>query len=273
MLCTGADFYSTPQLSADGRLAWTQWDHPNMPWDSTTIMIATLAGRSLVDSQCRGRRARRVGRTPALAPGGELIFASDRTNWWNLYAWRDGETRALHETAAEFCGPQWVFGQTPYAVIDDDHLLCTLNRGTVLSVAVLSVITGELEPVTEPGVGASALAAGGGTAAAVLSYPDRPGSLAILDLDRRSWQEIRRVAPSHHARGCSLAGATGQLAERARPRPRLVLSPGQPGVHRTRRDAATADHPLARRPDRRAASPTSRSATSSGPPVATRSWT
>jgi hypothetical protein len=61
---------------------------------------------------------------------------------------------------------------------------------------VLSVITGELEPVTEPGVGASALAVGGGTAAAVLSYPDRPGSLATLDLDRRSWVEVRQVAPT-----------------------------------------------------------------------------
>jgi dipeptidyl aminopeptidase/acylaminoacyl peptidase len=65
-----------------------------------------------------------------------------------------------------------------------------------LSIAVLSVITGELEPVTEPGVGASALAVGGVTAAAVLSYPGRPGSLATLDLDRRSWTEIRQVAPA-----------------------------------------------------------------------------
>jgi len=196
VLCTGADFYSTPQLSADGRLAWTQWDHPNMPWDSTTIMIGTLAGRSVIDSRVVAGGPGESAVQPRWLRDGELIFASDRTNWWNLYAWRNGETRALHETAAEFCLPQWMFGQTPYAVIDDDHLLVTLNRGNVLSAGVLSLITGELEPVTEPGVGASALAVSGGTAATVLSYPDRPGSLAIFDLDRRTWVEVRQVAPT-----------------------------------------------------------------------------
>ena len=34
VLCSRADFYSTPELSPSGRLAWTQWDHPNMPWDA-----------------------------------------------------------------------------------------------------------------------------------------------------------------------------------------------------------------------------------------------
>jgi dipeptidyl aminopeptidase/acylaminoacyl peptidase len=196
VLCTGADFYSTPQLSADGRLAWTQWDHPNMPWDATTIMIGTLAERTVIDSRVVAGGPGESALHPRWLSDGELIFVSDRTNWWNLYAWRNGESRALHESTAEFCWPQWMFGQNPYAVIDDDHLLCTINRGTVLSVGVLSLITGELEPVTKPGVGANALAVGGGTAAAVLSYPDRPGSLATLDLDRRSWVVVRHVAPA-----------------------------------------------------------------------------
>ena len=36
----------------------------------------------------------------AVAPrwlGEELIFVSDRTDWWNLYLWSDGSIRALHE--------------------------------------------------------------------------------------------------------------------------------------------------------------------------------
>ena len=51
VLCAGADFYSTPELSASGRLAWTQWNHPNMPWDSTTIMVGSLSGTTVVGSQ------------------------------------------------------------------------------------------------------------------------------------------------------------------------------------------------------------------------------
>src|SRR5512133_1135354 len=51
VLCSGADFYSTPEISASGRLAWTQWNHPNMPWVSTTIMVGKLSGSAITDSQ------------------------------------------------------------------------------------------------------------------------------------------------------------------------------------------------------------------------------
>ena len=43
VLVSGADFYSDPQLSADCELAWTQWDHPAMPWDATLIQRGVLS--------------------------------------------------------------------------------------------------------------------------------------------------------------------------------------------------------------------------------------
>jgi dipeptidyl aminopeptidase/acylaminoacyl peptidase len=214
VLCAGADFYSTPQLSGDGRLAWTQWDHPNMPWDSTTIMIGTLADRSVVDSGAVAGGTDESAVHPRWLPGGELIFVSDRRNWWNIYAWRNGETRALCQADAEFCLPQWMFGHSPYAVIDGDHLLCMINEGNVLSVGVLTLSTGELERITEPGVGPTSMAVGGRTAAAVLSYPDRPGSLATFDLDQRRWAEVRQVGPaSVSADAISLAQAVSWPSE------------------------------------------------------------
>ena len=45
VLCAGADFYTTPELSEAGRLAWTQWNHPDMPWDSSQVMVGSLSGR------------------------------------------------------------------------------------------------------------------------------------------------------------------------------------------------------------------------------------
>jgi dipeptidyl aminopeptidase/acylaminoacyl peptidase len=186
VLCSGADFYSTPELSANGHLAWTQWDHPNMPWDSTTIMIGSLTGRVITDSQAI---AGGTGES-ALQPrwlGEKLIFASDRTNWWNLYLWSHGQVKSLHQTEAEFCAPQWTLGQRPYAIIDNDHLLCTVNRSGEQSIEVLQISSGTLRATASPGVATTSLNVGGRWAAAVLSFPDRPAALALLDLDRDAW--------------------------------------------------------------------------------------
>ena len=61
---------------------------------------------------------------PGWSPAGELHFVSDRTDWWNLYRERDGELQALHPTEAEFGWPQWVFGGSTYAFLDDGHIAC-----------------------------------------------------------------------------------------------------------------------------------------------------
>jgi dipeptidyl aminopeptidase/acylaminoacyl peptidase len=190
VLCSGGDFYSTPELSAGGRLAWTEWHHPNMPWDSTIIMIGSLSNAVITDTQVV---AGGLGES-AVQPrwlGEELIFISDRTDWWNLYLWTDGRVRALCETDAEFCLAQWALGQRPYAIIDDDHLLCTLNRSGEQSIEVLRISEGTLEPAAPPGLAASSLDVGRHRAAAVLSFPEKPAALALLDLDRATWTTVR----------------------------------------------------------------------------------
>ena len=58
VLCAGADFYATPELSAGGQLAWTQWDHPNMPWNATAIMVGSFDGAVRVGCRAAGRGAR-----------------------------------------------------------------------------------------------------------------------------------------------------------------------------------------------------------------------
>jgi dipeptidyl aminopeptidase/acylaminoacyl peptidase len=193
VLCGGADFYSTPELAGSGRLAWTQWNHPNMPWDSTTIMIGSLSGAVITDSQAVAGGPGESAVQPRWL-GDKLIFVSDRTNWWNLYLWSDGQVQPLCETDAEFCPPQWVFGQRPYAIIDDDHLLCSPNRSGVQSIEILKIRDGTLRPIAPAGISATSLDVGGRNAAALLSYPHQPAALAIHDLDRGVWSTVRSAA-------------------------------------------------------------------------------
>jgi dipeptidyl aminopeptidase/acylaminoacyl peptidase len=194
VLCAGADFYSTPELSANGRLAWTQWNHPNMPWDATTIMVGALSGRTVVASQSVAGGPSESAVQPRWL-GEKLIFISDRTNWWNLYQCSEGEVRPLCATEAEFCEPQWTLGQRPYAIIDDDHLLCSINRSGEQGIAILRVSDGLLHQVVASGTAATSLDVGGRSAAAVLNYPDRPAAVALLDLGQGSWTTIRSSAP------------------------------------------------------------------------------
>ncbi len=62
---SGSDFVAAPRISRDGRqLAWLAWDHPNMPWDSTTLWVGRLeeSGGSLqlVDARAGGGDGRPV---------------------------------------------------------------------------------------------------------------------------------------------------------------------------------------------------------------------
>jgi dipeptidyl aminopeptidase/acylaminoacyl peptidase len=49
VLAQGRDFYASPAVSPDGHeLAYVAWDHPNMPWDATDVIVATLQGTDVI---------------------------------------------------------------------------------------------------------------------------------------------------------------------------------------------------------------------------------
>ncbi|WP_208026951.1 S9 family peptidase [Rhabdothermincola sediminis] len=148
VLVSGPDFVSFPRLSPDGRrLCWTQWNHPDMPWDATELWVAELEERS-------GSLALAGARPVAGGPGesifqpewvadGSLLFASDRNDWWNLYrlpaahldATTDSgsppEAEAVVVVDGDIGVPQWVFGLSRYAPLADGRLLVACARDGV----------------------------------------------------------------------------------------------------------------------------------------------
>jgi dipeptidyl aminopeptidase/acylaminoacyl peptidase len=128
-IASGADFYSFPRIRFDGKqLAWTSWNHPQMPWDGTELWIADLDSAGVVTNprKIAGSETESIYQ-PEWSPEGTLHFISDRTGWWNLYAFQDGKIVPLAATDAEFGIPQWVFGTSRYAFVSGG-IACIYTR-------------------------------------------------------------------------------------------------------------------------------------------------
>jgi len=145
VLVSGPDFVANPRLSPSGmQLVWIQWDHPNMPWDSTGLCAAGLEIR---DGEVR------LGETVVVAGGpgesviqpvfrsdGELHLLSDRTDWWNAYAvTEDGTLVARTELEAEIGTPQWVFGMSRYGFLADGRMVFAYASDGLDRLAVLGL--------------------------------------------------------------------------------------------------------------------------------------
>lgn len=141
VLVNGPDFVSDPRWSSDGAmLCWLQWDHPNMPWDGTELMVRTSDGTELVIA---GGTDESISQ-PTWGTDGSLYFLSDRTGWWSLYRWSrnaDGPGATVEPVLvldAEIGRPQWVFGLSRYALLDDGRLVAAGCRDAFDALYVVS---------------------------------------------------------------------------------------------------------------------------------------
>ena len=112
-LASGADFYMQPTWHPDGkRIAWVEWDHPQMPWDGARLMTARLEGGALTDiKQIFGDVEVPVFQ-PVFSPDGRsLAFLANDGEWDSLYAVDlvSGERRILVE-GVSLLDPAWVQG-------------------------------------------------------------------------------------------------------------------------------------------------------------------
>ncbi len=149
ILAEGHDFYSTPRPSPDGRqLAWLSWDHPDMPWDASTLWCAEFdaAGTLGAPRPIAGGSGESIFQ-PSWSPQGELHFVSDRSGWWNLYRLRCDEVEALQPMAAEFGVPQWAFALSTYGFDAAGRIVCTYWHDGDAQLAVLDPASGSFDAI------------------------------------------------------------------------------------------------------------------------------
>jgi dipeptidyl aminopeptidase/acylaminoacyl peptidase len=132
VLVIGSDFVAAPRLAPDGaRLAWLEWDHPDMPWDATRLRVAAFE-----EDGTLGEAALAAGGPdesivqPEWSPDGTLHLISDRSGWWNLYRLVDGpRLEPLAPMEAEFADPAWIFDRSSYGFLADGAIVAIARSG------------------------------------------------------------------------------------------------------------------------------------------------
>ena len=163
VLATGNDFYSAPRVSPDGsKIAYLTWSHPNMPWDSTALMVASATDGSDPVTVAGGLDSNVSVLQPLWQPGtGVLHFLSDETGWYNLYSWSEAAadtTAPIYPMEAEFSGssPGWRLGQQAFTFLCDSSLVATYScpeSGTSVLLIFPSPASSETAPRLFKGVG------------------------------------------------------------------------------------------------------------------------
>jgi dipeptidyl aminopeptidase/acylaminoacyl peptidase len=187
VLVSGPDFISDPQLAPDGTtLAWLQWNHPDMPWDAAQLVVRTADGTETIVAGGPGESVVQ----PVWGADGSLWFLCDRTDVWSLYRRSpDGEEKLVLDVGSDIAGPQWVFGQSRYALLDDGRIVLAYGRDGADRLAVLEPGR-ELRELDLPyaayrnvrgqGTAVVCLAAGPGSEAVLLGVDADKGNAEVL---------------------------------------------------------------------------------------------
>lgn len=175
VMCQGADFYGYPELADDGRLAWVEWNQPDMPWDATVVKVGTLTDDGVTDvTTAYGRE-----QTSALFPrwqGTSLVFFSDESGFWTPWEWDGNGCRQLLDQPFDFCPAPWNLGNHRSATLDDGSLIVAWYDQGFAHLGRLA--QGELTPLVDgPLADVNSVAAFDDRVYAIVSYPDRPDEL------------------------------------------------------------------------------------------------
>ena len=197
IIAGGRDFYSTPRVAPDGsRLSWLTWDLPWMPWDGCELWCADLAsdGSLTNERKIAGLNGEESIWQPTWSPAGDLVFASDRSGWWNLERIRGENREPLHAQASEFGYTQWVMGASSFAFLDDGRIACWYGDAGVQHLALLDTESAELLDLDLPFSSfewGPAVAASGDGIAFIAGAPDLPSQVVWLDLGSRAVEVLR----------------------------------------------------------------------------------
>lgn len=193
VLVQGHDFFAAPRVDPSGeRLAWLEWDHPNLPWDGTTLRLAPIGSTGVGEAATIAGDASTWVAQPRWSPSGELWFAAEPGEWINLHRLRDGRVEVVCPMDAELAPPDWVFGNHTFAFLDDDRVLAIAERGGRDELIVVDAANSSAAVLDLPFSAFGRVVAEGDLVVASVAPEDGWAGLIRVDPRTGSWSWLSR---------------------------------------------------------------------------------
>lgn len=177
----GPDFVADPRWRPDGAaFCWIEWDHPDMPWDATRLVVDEGGTRTVVAGEDR----RESICQPTWDADGVLWFCSDRTGFWSLHRWTAaGGVELVIDLGQDVGLPQWVFGQRSFALLPEGRVALVHQDGGLDRLSVLEA-DGSITPVDTVATSFDWIrpVIGVGAVVAVVASPTAEPHVLLLDL-------------------------------------------------------------------------------------------
>lgn len=187
----GFDFYASPQWSPDGKtLGFLFWNFPHMPWEQSFLKVVDWEkGSELFEV---GSEKESIGSYIWLK-NGDILFASDRNGFSNLYIRsKEGES-ILFEKEADFSHPLWVLGRKSFVSFMKEGVECIVaqycEKGTD-SLSLFNLKDRSFKTLELPYKVIRALDVGTRGIYFIGGSPLNSLSLVFLDLDTLTCEEI-----------------------------------------------------------------------------------
>ncbi len=148
-IAQGADFYMQPVWHPGGeKIAWVEWDHPQMPWDGTRLAISDFEKTEIL----AGNEDTPVFQ-PAFSPDGKFLSYIEEDGEWQqlcLFNLAEGKKQILISDAV-LAMPAWVQGLRMHAwAWDSSHIFYVRNDTGTHSLWVVDIETGKTAEVKTP---------------------------------------------------------------------------------------------------------------------------
>ncbi len=197
ILIEGADFYSNPRISHDGKqLCWISWSHPNMPWDNTSLSLAEINNDGELGAPINiagGDEGNEAVCQSVWSPDNTLYFVSDRNNWWNLYRVIKDKVECVVEMEAEFAVPQWSFRECSYDFIDKENIQAIYRQNGLAYLTTIDVNEKSLHALKLPYTDFESLVCNDNKSYFLAASPTQFPSIVEYDIEKNKTSVLRKA--------------------------------------------------------------------------------